>query len=442
MISYIKIKNFQSISDVTLDLRGPYGTPKKIAFLYGENGVGKTNVINSIFFLVRSMETLSGYFNLSEYINNNDLSKHGINMPKEIYEQILSHRFPKNAKQLYDEYKMVDCTDSMILEYGFYIDKKSGYYHIELKDGEIINEKLYYIVGTRHSNLFNLSKKIKNLSPTIFKRNKIVDDLTNLLDKYWGKHSILSILNHMFDQFNNKFIKENIDANLIKIYDFFNQLSVSSASAAKVSCACEIFTSIENGTIDEKEKPMLKTMETFLTSFFSGLYSDIKSVHYETKKTSENQIKYNLFFDKYINSKLLSIDHQRESSGTKNLLRLLPIIYTAQTGSTVFVDEFDNGMHDVLISTIVEILNESMEGQLISTTHNTMLLEYLPPESVYIISSDVYGKKAINCISAYKKRIQKTHNLRNRYLNGDFDGIPHSGYVDFELLVDEFKETI
>ena len=38
MISYIKLKNFKSFSDVQLDLRGAHGIPKKVALIYGENG--------------------------------------------------------------------------------------------------------------------------------------------------------------------------------------------------------------------------------------------------------------------------------------------------------------------------------------------------------------------------------------------------------------------
>ena len=45
MISYIKLKNFKSFSDVQLDLRGAHGIHKKVALIYGENGSGKSNLM-------------------------------------------------------------------------------------------------------------------------------------------------------------------------------------------------------------------------------------------------------------------------------------------------------------------------------------------------------------------------------------------------------------
>ena len=64
MLSYLKIKNFQSISDLMIDFTGSHKEPKKIIFIYGENGAGKTHIINSITFLCRSFETLTGSLKL------------------------------------------------------------------------------------------------------------------------------------------------------------------------------------------------------------------------------------------------------------------------------------------------------------------------------------------------------------------------------------------
>ena len=35
MLSYIKLKNFKSLTDIKLDLRGKNKKPKKLAFIYG-----------------------------------------------------------------------------------------------------------------------------------------------------------------------------------------------------------------------------------------------------------------------------------------------------------------------------------------------------------------------------------------------------------------------
>jgi AAA15 family ATPase/GTPase len=73
MISFIKLNNFKSFKNVELDLRGKKGIPKKIAFIYGENGSGKTNLMDSLFFLHNSFNTLMN-INLLTNIENTDLS--------------------------------------------------------------------------------------------------------------------------------------------------------------------------------------------------------------------------------------------------------------------------------------------------------------------------------------------------------------------------------
>ena len=57
MLSYLRLRNFKSFSDITLDLRGSYGIPKKMAFIYGENGAGKSNLMRSMLFLSNTLKT-------------------------------------------------------------------------------------------------------------------------------------------------------------------------------------------------------------------------------------------------------------------------------------------------------------------------------------------------------------------------------------------------
>ena len=57
MFTYIKLKNFMSFKDAVFDLRhGSKGTKKFIA-IYGENGSGKSNFVNSINLLRRSIDS-------------------------------------------------------------------------------------------------------------------------------------------------------------------------------------------------------------------------------------------------------------------------------------------------------------------------------------------------------------------------------------------------
>ena len=44
MFTYVRLKNFKSFGDVTFDLQDKHGKPKKLTIVYGENGIGKSNL--------------------------------------------------------------------------------------------------------------------------------------------------------------------------------------------------------------------------------------------------------------------------------------------------------------------------------------------------------------------------------------------------------------
>ena len=87
-------------------------------------------------------------------------------------------------------------------------------------------------------------------------------------------------------------------------------------------------------------------------------------------------------------------------------------------GSTVIIDEFDTGIHDLLVQNLVTSLNEHLEGQLIMTTHNTLLMEsapVLPKDCIYVINELKQGEKEIQCITHYDNKIHRNHDSGYAY---------------------------
>lgn len=107
----------------------------------------------------------------------------------------------------------------------------------------------------------------------------------------------------------------------------------------------KIIFNLSNGNIPKDEKEELLKIEDALSIYFSSLYSDIKSVHYNIQEV-DNKIKYSLCFDKLINGKMRSIPFSLESTGTNKLLNIFPYIYNCLNNETVFIDEIDSGIHD------------------------------------------------------------------------------------------------
>ena len=102
------------------------------------------------------------------------------------------------------------------------------------------------------------------------------------------------------------------------------------------------------------------------------------------------------------------------------------------------LDEAEANIHDLLFQKLLEEIRPILKGQVIMTTHNTMLMEAsLAREATYILSVDPDNPsdKKIRCISDYRKRTYAANNIRNKYLNCEYGGVP-------ELRQTEFQESI
>lgn len=443
MLSYIKLKNFKSYKDITLDLRGSNGVPKKIAFIYGENGSGKSNLMYSVLFLSQTLHTLRnqerlkgleepGAAEVLESIQNEETKK-------EVFRNLMRAQFPTLA-ELIEEYKTIDCTDNMEIEVGFCLDGKRGIYSLVFDQHEIIEEKLRYQIQERIGTLFEINKEKALLSPSVFFDSEYRSELTEEIEKYWGKHTFVSLLFYEQQTKNSKYISGRVKKSILEVLGWLDTFSVlckhNKGETGKMSIPYKFLRQLNRGIVKDKENRELKAFEGVLNTFFTHLYSDVKQAFYHFEPL-EKGYKYELTLKKQVEGRLLDIPFSIESTGTENLLHLFPFLFSAVAGKTVLVDELDSGIHDLLICQIIEFLKDSLHGQFIATTHNTLLMRQLPNDAVYIIRTDAEGRKDIACISDYSFRTQRTNNIQSKYLDGAYEGVPYVGYLDFEELVSD-----
>ena len=197
---------------------------------------------------------------------------------------------------------------------------------------------------------------------------------------------------------------------------------------------------IQVGNVKKEKIHEIEKYENILNIFFTQAYADIKEVKYKIDE-KEDRLYYELYFNKMIGGKIKSIPSKYESDGTKRILNQFDTIIGSLLGETVILDEIDNGIHDVLMKNIIMSIKDEITGQLIITTHNTLLLEILPKEYIYILSTDYNGNKTINSIKEYGIKIQKNNNARDLYFKGVFGGIPTTDYIDFEEIKYALKDS-
>ena len=452
MLSYIDLTNFLSFEHIKFDLRGAHGIPKQLAFIYGENGSGKSNLMQALYFISVSLNTLRTQEKIKDFDSKNikdrigDTEDMSTSRIEELLDIIYMSRFGM-ISDIYKRYKSFCNPESdMIVELGFYLEGKEGKYVLEFDNLGLAKEELKYQIKQRVGVMYSISREEVELSPSIFFNKEYRDELKISIEKFWGKHSFLSIIfNEKFTK-NSGYIKRRINKNFFTVLEWFSNFSIScldpEGKSTRVAIRYEFLHHLEEGKTDSKDNKELNVFERALNLFFTGLYSDIKKVYYKITP-AKSDFKYELYIKKEINEKIIDIPFRLESTGTKKLLDIFPFLFTALAGNSVFVDEIDSGIHDLLMSNILETLEESLKGQFVATTHNTLLMKQLPPENVYIIKTDYNGHKDIVCIKEYPSyRTQKNNNMQIRYLEGVYSGIPFIGNLDFDEIMDEIVEEL
>ena len=116
-----------------------------------------------------------------------------------------------------------------------------------------------------------------------------------------------------------------------------------------------------------------------------------------------------------------------ESTGTHNILELLPFFMIAAQGYTAVIDEMDTGIHDLLVMYMLQDIFPDIKGQLIITTHNTLVMtsEFIPANSFYVIQEDEDGTREIKCITDIDGRVHPYHNKQLRYIvHKEYGAVP------------------
>ncbi len=120
-----------------------------------------------------------------------------------------------------------------------------------------------------------------------------------------------------------------------------------------------------------------------------------------------------------------------ESEGTKKLLELSPIIYTAIIKQQpIIIDEFDARLHPLLAKKIIELFNSetNSSSQLIVMTHDTNLLssELFRRDQIEFVEKDKYGASHLYSLIEFKG-VRNNASFEKDYVQGKYGAIPFLG---------------
>ncbi len=171
-------------------------------------------------------------------------------------------------------------------------------------------------------------------------------------------------------------------------------------------------------------------IELFISSFVSNF--SLKMDKLATRIESDKEFT-KIGFSRDCNG--LSLPLSEESAGIRKLFSLCcALIYCyGNNNCWLVVDEFDSGVFENLLGQIMQVMEKEGRGQIIFTAHNLSPLERIDPKSI-IFTTDNISNRFIRFPS-----IHPTNNLRSLYLRALRLGgtkEPLTSYVDLDSIDD------
>lgn len=436
MFTRIKLQNFRTFDDIEFDLATKSGKPKNLAIIYGENGAGKSNLVSAFVLLRELLETMNVRDVYEELLSQKSI------FSDEELERIMRQQIVaglRDIQAIIDDCKMVDCDAPIGVEYEFNIGGNKGKYCVQLGKTEILHERLEYTLNRRKGIYFDCSKESISINNAIVTDVDFLADIKATAKRFWGKHSILAIVLHELYDKSEAYGSDNLSGNFDDVLGEFCMLSCSiglgSRQWEKLYAPFSILEKPISGKLSRDEEHQFDVAEQIFTQFFSAINSDVRRVAYE-KTYNDKHINYKLNIEKMVAGTYRNIDFSRESAGNHQLLRVLCYLLTACVGGVVVLDEADSGIHDLLFKKLLQEMYGHVNGQIIMTTHNTMLMESdFARDSTYILLEIEAGHKVIRCVTDYEKRTYLANNIRNKYLNKEYGGLPEIQEIDFDTLI-------
>lgn len=399
----VKLKNFKSLVDFEVQ----FPKNRKLILIYGENGVGKSNFVEA-FNVLKKLATCKPVDSESE-------------------EDTELFRTP-NLKKIIESCKTLNSEGkNMLLSFEFNLEGKRGSYSIETDDTKVVSEKLEYVYNKKVVEFFSINNGKLFLNKKIIKNGDYYNELVSSYEKYWGKSTLMALLSKDRTTKNDKYMTKSLTKNMIEIVDYIGGVDVSINAQTSYSGM-----NLGRGVVSITEQDKINRNEKILDDIFTNLFVDVKKAYYQRETVDDGKIKYKLYFEKIIKNEILNVSISRESMGTKQVLNLMQYILYNLDNPVLIIDEFDTGMHDILAKSILQSLKDSLESQIIITTHNTLLIESKNLcKNAYVLTHNIDGTKEMIAISDFEKRLHNNLNIRDRYLRGMYGGIPIPLDIDF-----------
>ena len=431
-IESISINNFKNVNFGTLSfVNERKDFESSIVGLYGQNGSGKTALIDAIALLKLALShqpiprKYGDYINVGsdfaklEYTisveNTNANTSYSVNyefsIKKELDNISQNSEFPELSDL--ERYKVVIFNE--VLSYSY-----SGDIHTPKTRKEKIidtDSESVFVPKTKYELLTNKNKSVttdllvaKKLAFTTSRSfvfsNELLKVLRENCQMEWHTYLFESLVN--FGNF-GLFVINTEHSGQISL----NALPLSFKYVEKeMGAVGNLMLPLEGVALIPQEalelvKKLICNMNIVLNELIPGLKISISDLGFQTLKNGQVGQRIELLSHK--NSKQIPLRY--ESEGIKkiiSILQLLIVVYN-NPSITVAIDEFDAGVFEYLLGELLRIISEKGKGQLIFTSHNLRPLETLDKGFIAFTTTNPNNRYI------RLNNVKTNHNLRDFY---------------------------
>lgn len=428
-IENVEIINFKNVRYGFLSFENPQKKFRSsILGLYGQNGSGKTALIDALELLRFALSGKAVPACFADYVNVDSeyaTIKYGFkiqNLKDDGYFSVLyevSIRRDKedsgqNTEQFSDSVvqKVTLFNEVLSCAYKWGKTKSRSSYVIDTRtDNDIFSPKSKYkkLVGNSKETAMDLlvAKQLTRTSSRSFVFSR---ELLNIIRQNCKEEQYLFLMESLAFFGNYElFVITTRNTGLISMDAL--PLAFNYAEEGKISTGSILVNLNGPSLIPENALPIVRkvvrSMNIVLERIVPNLTIDIKDLG--TQLSTNGVVGSNIQLVSNKNDKEIPL--QYESDGIKKLisiLQLLIVIYN-KSSITVAIDELDSGIFEYLLGEILRIISEKGKGQLIFTSHNLRPLETLDKGFIAFTTT--------NPLNRYIRmsNVKATNNLRDFY---------------------------
>ena len=396
-IESITLSNFKNVVNGTLSFentRKPFVS--SILALYGQNGSGKTALIDAIELLKYALSGQTIPANFCDYINIDADSaslKYEFKVEnmetKALYSSVYEVSIRKdlddsaqnliNDSEIHEKYKVTLFDEVLSYSYDNGEKKKKMLPVIDTRTSDAFAPKTKYdaLTGKNRSLEMDLlvAKKLAGATSRSFVFSKeMLAAIRENCKEAWHIFLINSLVDygHL-----SLFVINTANSGLISLNALplaFRYEEKTRGAAGSLAFRLDGVSVIKQENFDIMKK-VIDNMNIVLTQIIPGLTISIKDLGAQIMKDGQSGYRIQMISQR--NGKEIPL--QYESDGIKkivSILQLLIVVYN-NPSITVAIDELDSGVFEYLLGEILRIISEKGKGQLIFTSHNLRPLETL-----------------------------------------------------------------